>query len=176
MVASLAEASEVIEKQNLQIEAVTKKLHSSLPNVKLLQHQMDQLLRRVYGRPSENLDPKQLMFESLLLESLEEQALHPEPFTELPPPVEPERKRSVKTKRNHSGCLGVPEHLERLEIILDIPEEEKVCPQTSNATALFCGLIQSRKAWVINLWGYFNDMLQRIMSHPEPKKLRSELK
>ncbi len=130
MIASLTEANEVIEQQHLQIEELTKKLHSSLLNVKLLQHQMDQLLRRVYGRRSEKLDPNQLMFDGLLLESLEEPVLHPEPLADVPPQSVPERKRSLKTKRNHPGRLPIPEHLERVEIILDIPEEEKVCPQT----------------------------------------------
>jgi transposase len=130
MITSLADANEVIEQQNLQIEELTKKLHSSLLNLKMLQHQVDQLLRRVYGRRSEKLDPNQLMFDGLLLESLEEPAAHPEPLADVRPPVEPGRKRPVRTKRNHPGRLPIPEHLERVEIILDIPEEDKVCPET----------------------------------------------
>jgi len=130
MIASLTEANEVIQQQDLQIEELTKKLHSSLLNVKMLQHQVDQLLRRVYGRRSEKLDPNQLMFDGLLLESLEQPDRPIEPLADLPPVVEPEKKKSIKTKRNHPGRLPIPEHLERVEIILDIPEENKICPES----------------------------------------------
>jgi transposase len=36
----------------------------------------------------------------------------------------------------------------------------------ARATALYLGLIQSCKAFSVNPWEYFNDMLRRIMSHP----------
>jgi transposase len=130
MIASLTEANELIEQQGLQIEELTKKLHSSLLNVKMLQHQVDQLLRRVYGRRSEKLDPNQLMFDGLLLESLEQPDIPIEPLADLPPVVEPEKKKSIKTKRNHPGRIPIPEHLERVEIIVDIPEENKICPES----------------------------------------------
>ena len=130
MIASLTKANEVIEQQNLQIKELIKKLHSSLLNVKMLQHQVDQLLRRVYGRRSEKLDPNQLMFDNLVLESLEQPDIPIEPLAELPATAEPEKKRPVKTKRNHPGRLPIAEHLERVEIILDIPEEDKICAET----------------------------------------------
>ncbi|MBW2018357.1 MAG: transposase, partial [Deltaproteobacteria bacterium] len=66
MVASLTEADKVIEQQHIQVEELTRKLHSSLLNIKMLQHQVDQLLRWVYGRRSEKMDPNQLMFDNLL--------------------------------------------------------------------------------------------------------------
>lgn len=127
MIASLTQANEVIEQRDLQIEELTKKLHSSLLNIKMLQHQVDQLLRRVYGRRSEKLDPNQLRFDGLLLESLEQPDIPIEPLADLPPVVELEKKKSIKTKRNHPGRIPIPEHLERVEIILDIPEENKIC-------------------------------------------------
>jgi transposase len=96
----------------------------------MLQHQVDQLLRRVYGRRSEKMDPNQLMFDNLLLESLEQPDIPIKPLAELPSGAEPEKKKPVKTKRNHPGRIPIPEHLERVEIILDIPEEDKVCPET----------------------------------------------
>jgi len=36
----------------------------------------------------------------------------------------------------------------------------------ARATALYLGLIQSCKAYSVNPWEHFNDMLRRIMSHP----------
>ena len=61
MTSSLTEANELLEQKQLQIEELTKKLQSAQRNITMLQHQVEQLLRRVYGRRSEKLDPNQLM-------------------------------------------------------------------------------------------------------------------
>ena len=131
MIASLTQAGKVIEQQNLQIEELTQKIHSYQLNLSMLQHQVDQLLRRVYGRRSEKLDPRQLMFDNLLIDAIEQPDTPVEPLAELPAVSESrEKKRSNRTRRKHPGRLPIPAHLERKEIILDIPEEEKVCPKT----------------------------------------------
>ncbi len=126
---SLTDANELIDQQNLHIEELTKKLHSTERQMKMLQHQVEQLLRRVYGRRSEKLDPNQLMFDGLILDALNQ----PVPQPEVPErPVE-EKKQSRKSRtvnRRHPGRIPIPEHLERAEIILDIPEDEKLCPET----------------------------------------------
>jgi len=127
MTSSLAEANELLQQKELQIEALTKKLHSSERKVNMLQHQVEQLLRRLYGRRSERLDPNQLMFDGLLREALEQPSSLPGPSFES---VAVERKRPKAPKRQHPGRIPIPEHLERVEILLDIPEEEKICPET----------------------------------------------
>jgi len=130
MIASIEKANEVIKQQDLQIKELTKKIHSYQINLNMLQDQVDQLLRRVYGRRSEKLDPNQLMFDNLLIDAIEQPDTPIEPLAELPPVSQPGKKRSHKTKRKHPGRLPIPAHLERKEIILDIPEEDKVCPET----------------------------------------------
>jgi hypothetical protein len=50
MIASLENVNELIEQQQLQIQEPTKKLHSSELKVNMLKHQVEQLLRLVYGR------------------------------------------------------------------------------------------------------------------------------
>jgi transposase len=128
MTTSPAEASELSDQQQLQIEALTKKLQSAQRNITMLQHQVEQLLRRLYGRRSEKLDPNQLMFDDLLREALEQPSSLPEPSLE--PATVAERTRPKTPKRQHPGRIPIPEHLERVEIVLDIPEEEKICPET----------------------------------------------
>jgi transposase len=130
MTSSLAEANELIGQQQLQIGELTKKLQSAQRNITMLQHQVEQLLRRVYGRRSEKLDPNQLMFDELLREALEQPPSLPEPSLE---PSITVRKRPKNSRRNHPGRIPIPEHLERVEIVLDIPEEEKICPETGKA-------------------------------------------
>ena len=121
MIASIEKANEVIKQQDLQIKELTKKIHSYQINLNMLQDQVDQLLRRVYGRRSEKLDPNQLMFDNLLIDAIEQPDTPIEPLAELPPVSQPGKKRSHKTKRKHPGRLPIPAHLERKEIILDIP-------------------------------------------------------
>jgi transposase len=128
MVSSITEANELIDRQQLQIGELTNKLQSAQRNITMLQHQVNQLLRRVYGRRSEKLDPNQLMFDELLLEAHEQPSPLPEPSLE--PAFATERKRLKASKRQHPGRIPIPEHLERVEIVLDIPEEEKICPET----------------------------------------------
>jgi len=128
MLTSLAQAKEIIDRKELQMEELKKKLHSSERKVSMLQHQVEQLLRRVYGRRSERLDPNQLMLEPLILEAINEPAPSPEPIAPLL--AKPERKAPPKTKRKHPGRIPIPEHLERVEIVLDVPEEQKTCPDT----------------------------------------------
>jgi transposase len=130
MVSTLTEANELIEEQQLQIEQLSKQLNSSQLKLNMLQHQVEQLLRRVYGRRSEKLDPKQLMFDNLVMEALEQPEVSPQPLVEPPVAPEPSRKRVAKQKRRHPGRLPIPEHLEREEIVLDIPEPDKLCPET----------------------------------------------
>ena len=71
--AQLEEKQAYIEEQQSQIEELTRKLHSTQQQLKALQHQVEQLLKRIYGRSSEKFDPNQLrMFEDKeLIEAIE---------------------------------------------------------------------------------------------------------
>jgi transposase len=124
MVASI-EKDEIIEQQQSQIQELTKQLASSNRKLSMLQHQVDQLLRRIYGRRSEKMDPNQLIFDGML-EVLENN--HWSPQEGEAPPVQ--KKTIRKAKRSHPGRIPIPEHLERVEIVLDIPEQDKICPET----------------------------------------------
>jgi len=138
MVTELAIANELleqkqiyIEEQQNHIEELTRKLHSTQQQLKALQHQVEQLLKRVYGRSSEKFDPNQLrMFKDKeLIEAIE--GNHSGAVVELPDTVTvAEKRKSFKAKRKHPGRIPIPEHLDRVEIILDVPEEEKICPET----------------------------------------------
>ena len=128
MIAPLEKANDLIVEKQLQIEELTKKLQSTERKMHMLQHQVEQLLKRVYGRRSEKLDPNQLMFDGLVLEALNQPV--PQVPPELPVEQKAERKKPRTLKRRHPGRIPIPEHLERVEIVLDIPEEEKICPET----------------------------------------------
>jgi transposase len=130
MVTSILKANQLLEEKDLQIEALSKKLQSSEQKISMLQHQVEQLLRRIYGRRSERLDPNQLMLDPLMLKAIEQANSIPQPPLDLALPQEPKAKRPKPENRNHPGRIPIPEHLERVEIVLDFPEEEKVSPET----------------------------------------------
>ena len=127
MVASLARDQQLIDQKDQHIAELTKQLASAQHQLKILQNQVEQLLRRVYGRRSEKLDPNQLMFDNLILQAAEQ----PEQVVDETPPEPDPPKPRKRTNRNHPGRIPIPDHLERIEIILDIPEKEKVCPETA---------------------------------------------
>ena len=61
---------EIATQKDAQIEELTQKLESVQRQLTTLQHQMEQMLRRLYGRKSEQLNPNQLMLDPIILESL----------------------------------------------------------------------------------------------------------
>jgi transposase len=127
MILTLSQASELIAQKDAHILELTAKLESTRRQLTTLQHQMEQMLRRLYGRKSEQLNPNQMMFDSIILESLEQNAQQTPP--EAAAPVEPEVIKPRKASQHH-GRVPIPEHLERVEILLDLPDEQKVCPET----------------------------------------------
>src|SRR3989339_2033681 len=118
---------EITAQKDAQIGELTRKLESTQRQLTTLQHQMEQMLRRLYGRKSEQLNPNQMMLDSIILESLEQNA--PQMPLAADVPIQPEVVKPRKVSQDH-GRVPIPEHLERVEIILDIPEEQKVCPET----------------------------------------------
>ena len=120
----LIKLEDIIAQKDAQIEELTKKLESTQCQLTTLQHQMENMLKRLYGRKSEKIDPNQLMFDSIILESLKDNA-------QKPPQIEtPAKISKPRNTYNHHGRVPIPEHLERVEILLDIPEDQKICPET----------------------------------------------
>jgi len=117
---------EIIAQKDAQIAEITRKFEYAQWQLTKLQNQMEQMLRRFYGRKSERIDPNQYMFDSILLESIGQNAQIP-PLAEVKTEI---RQAAPKKPSQHHGRLPIPDHLERIEILLDIPEEKKLCPKT----------------------------------------------
>ena len=86
-----------------------------------LQHQLEQLLRRLYGKKSETLDPNQLLlFAREILEAAgPETPPQPEP-TPAPAPAKP-------PAQGH-GRKPLPARLPRKRVMHDVPPQERLCP------------------------------------------------
>lgn len=130
MVSSLEQAVAIIDQQRQHIQELTSQLQSSQRKLTVLQNHVEQLLRRIHGRKSEKLDPNQLMFDPLIFEALNQPGQFSDPIVELPAEPTPAKKKNRNDNRRHPGRIPIPEHLERVEIILDIPEEQKMCPHS----------------------------------------------
>jgi len=91
-------------------------LQKSQQRVQQLEHHMDLLLRRVFGRSSEKLDPRLLAFAEPPTDAASSQA----------PPVEPEMPttNSAPKKTGH-GRRRTPDTLVRVEQLHDLTDEQK---------------------------------------------------
>jgi transposase len=87
-----------------------------------LQHQLEQLLRRLYGRKSEKLDPNQLLLfaREILEATVAEPETTPEPEPALPAAAKPPTK-------GH-GRKPLPANLPRRRVVHDVPLEKRLCP------------------------------------------------
>lgn len=84
--------------------------------VKDLEHRMDLLLRRLYGRSSEKFDPAQLP----LFDTTPE-----EPIPQLPPPAPRPPSTTAAAKKPGHGRRQLPDRLKRVEVIHDLTPAEK---------------------------------------------------
>lgn len=85
-----------------------------------LQHQLQYLLRRLFGRSAEKIDPKQrLLFETLL-----NQLAPPTPA----PQATGESAPAPRPETNGHGRRRLPSDLPRRKVIHDLPEAQKPCP------------------------------------------------
>ena len=126
----IAYQANLIEQKNAHIEQLTLKCEANQRQLSTLQHQIEQLIRRIYGRKSEKIDPNQMMLDSILQESIAQSAVilpH-----EIEDKVDAASSKPGKERKERAvhGRLPIPEHLERVEIVIDIPEDKKVSPQT----------------------------------------------
>ena len=96
-----------------------------------LQHQLEQLLRKLYGRKSETLDPNQLLlFAREILEAGgPEIKPRPEPEPAIPAPAKPPAK-------GH-GRKPLPAGLPRKTVLHDVPPEELPCPDCGEVRQVF---------------------------------------
>src|SRR6266496_5916915 len=92
--------------------------------IRVLQAKLDELARRVFGKKSEKLDPRQLRLALDLLASAVELSPEGEPIESdsgesLPP--------SPRKKSKSRGRRPLPKHLPRRQVVVDLPESEKRC-------------------------------------------------
>jgi transposase len=81
-----------------------------------MEHQIEDLLRRLYGRSAERLDPNQMVLFADLLKKIQP-----------PAPPAPEAPAAPSASRGH-GRRRIPEDLPRTRLLHDLADDEKPCP------------------------------------------------
>jgi transposase len=114
--ATLPDDPAVLKPLVLQLFEELQKAHG---RVQQLEHHMDLLLRRLFGRSSERFDPRQgLLFD--LREGHEQ-----EPTAGLAPSDEPKSPKSLSPNRHRHGRGRIPETFERVDVVHDLSEAEQ---------------------------------------------------
>ena len=127
---SPAEEIAYLKEQNQQFEALVENLQTT---IRTQQHQLEMLLKRVYGRSSEKLDPDQLLMQELILEADKNCAPKAEDL------IIPEIETKVEAyTRRHHGRQKLPEHLKRVEYMMDVPAQAQIC-ETCNKGLVHIG-------------------------------------
>jgi len=130
--AALAAKEEELAQRDRQIDQLTSAFSESQATIRKLEHQLEQALKRLYGRRSEKWDPNQRVFDEMMIDAIEEGLVKDKATPETDDQKtelesKPPRKRG--SARPH-GRLPIPDSLKREEVILDVPEEQKTCPVT----------------------------------------------
>jgi transposase len=107
------------------IRELLEKLHHSEHKNEQLQHQLDQLTRRLFGPRAERFDPNQpVLFAEL---------------TALPPPPEPPAAEPISTRKQKKkhGRRKLPDDLPRQRREYQVPEAELPCPDCGTRRVVF---------------------------------------
>ena len=108
-----------------QIEDLVRQNEELDRKTEELRQQIELLQRRLYGPRSERYHPDQLFLDNLLKEA-QSQALDPlEPSI----PV----TATLRRKARPHGRMKIPDHIERVDELLDLPDEQKNDPDTGQA-------------------------------------------
>lgn len=120
--ASLDHSSNEVELLRAERQQFLEQLQQKNREIDALQHRLQQLLRRYFGRSAEKLDPKQLQLFETLLDQL---APEDKPASnEIPEPAEP----AARSTTNGHGRRRIPRELPRRTVIHDLAEEDKPRP------------------------------------------------
>ncbi len=119
---SLPESEEFPPAAKALIRSLQEQLLKSQREIASLKHQLDVLCRRLFGKKSEKVDPRQLQ---LAMEQLQNEQGTAQDPVEMDS-CEPVRVRE-KLRKAPRGRRPLPSHVPRRRVVLDIPEAEKVC-------------------------------------------------
>jgi transposase len=119
--ASLRQSSDEVELLRAERAQFLEQLQQKSREIDSLQHRLQQMLQRMFGRSAEKIDPKQMV----LFETLLNQLAPPMPTREVSAESVPS---ASQPSTNGHGRRRLPSDLPRQKVIHDLPEDQKLCP------------------------------------------------
>ena len=116
---------EAITHRDEQITSLTELLTARQAQIGRMQAQLNDLLKRLYGRKSEKLDPKQFLMQELL-----EAAESVKPAADSVAAGASAQTGAITVagyRRRERKPLELPEQLQRVEHLHDVAPEDKIC-------------------------------------------------
>jgi transposase len=130
--------------------------------IQRLEHNMDLLLRRMYGRSSEKLDPRQrMLFENPALD--ESPAVAP-----LAEPAEAESTSSSSSPRRGHGRGKPPETLRRVDVVHDLTPAEKDALGSQANLVLIGEEISEQYEWEPSCLYVIRHIQKKYVRRPQP--------
>lgn len=141
-----------------QIEELLRQNQQLDRQAEQLRQQIALLQRRIYGPRSEKYHPDQLFLEAVLKEGESERPAEEEPTVAV--------KATVRRKARPHGRLKIPEHFERVDELLDLPEAQKRDPETGQALVKLREETSEKVAWKPGQW-YVRRFIRPVYVHPD---------
>jgi len=141
---SLQQALEINARQQAQLAEMADLYAQAQQQIVHLEHRLADLMRRLFGSRSERYEPNQFVMDDIL-KAGEKAAEEP-----VSAPVIAV-KATERRKATPHGRSEIPEHYEREDIVLDIPEEQKLDAQGS-ALVQLREEISEKVAWRPGCW------------------------
>jgi len=108
------------------IQQLLEQLNAAQRENTQMEYKLQQLLRRLYGRSSEKIDPnQQVLFAELLQQLQEQQQSTPAPVAS---PAPATTKPADTNGQSGHGRRRLPADLPREPKIIDLPDDQKPCP------------------------------------------------
>jgi len=155
---TLTQALSELKFKDEQIAELARQNEEQNRKMEELRQQIALLQRRLYGPRSEKYHPDQLFLDNVLKESQGAEAVEPKPTI----PV----KATVRRKAQPHGRLKIPEHLERVNEVLDLPEEQKRDPETGEVLLKLREESSEKLAWKPGQW-YVRRFIRPVYVHPD---------
>jgi len=155
---TLEQAISELKFKDEQIEELVRQNEQLDRKTEELRQQIELLQRRIYGPRSERYHPDQLFLDSLLKEGETEKVAEPEPSI----PV----KATVRRKARPHGRMKIPEHIERIDEVLDLPEQQKADPETGEALVKLRDEVSEKLAWKPGQW-FVRRFVRPVYVHPD---------
>jgi transposase len=129
-----------IESAHRLIRELLASLHRQAHLNEKLQHQLELLLRRLYGKKSEKLDPDQLLL--FAREIVEANGSRSEPE------ADPTTPSPAKSPGQGHGRKPLPASLPRRPVLHDVPPEQRPCPDCGEIREPFAEEVREQLEYV----------------------------